>query len=321
MARCLSWAVAALLAAIASGCGSAVRPSSAGAAAVVPWIDRPAPVYHAPAPRVLPYSTTAAPCRAGQLAVRQGRTGVGLGNMLERFAFLNLGNAPCLLRGFPKVMGLTANGIRRSLPARRSPDGTYFGTVISADIAPGERGFLDFATVQGCLDPSGSAKLYRALVFDLPAGGGLVSAPESSLTMMCGLLEMSPLGLPAPEPTGPTPEPGTPDTLTVSAAMPAEARADARLRFVVTLANPTAVAVRLTPCPRYNEGIYTMSGPVRRSYWLNCESVRSIAPYARVRYAMVLPIPRDVPAGLAKFWWELGTPNKPQHGGVVTIIR
>jgi hypothetical protein len=99
MARCLYWAVPTLLAAIASGCGApAERPSSAGAGAVVPWIDRPAPRYQAPAPRVVPYPTTSPPCRAGQLVVRQRRTGVGLGNVLERFAFRNLGATPCLLR-------------------------------------------------------------------------------------------------------------------------------------------------------------------------------------------------------------------------------
>lgn len=322
MARCLSWAVPALLAAIAAGCGGrAETPSSAGAAAEVPWIDRPAPPYHAPAPRVVPYSTKAPPCRARQLAVRQRRTAVGLGNVLERFAFVNLGTTPCLLRGFPRVTGVTANGIRRSVPGRRSPDGTYFGTLGPADIGPGERGFLDFATGEGCRDPSGSARRYRALVFALPAGGGLVSARRSSLVMMCGFLEMTQLGLPPPEPTGPTPEPGTPDTLTVSAPIPAAVRAGATLHFVVTLANPTAVSVRLTPCPRYNEGIYTIRGPVSRWYWLNCEQVHSIAPHARVRYAMALPIPRDVPGGLAKFSWALGTPNKPLDGGGITITR
>jgi hypothetical protein len=322
MARCLSWAVAALLAAIASGCGgSAEKPSSASAAVVVPWIDRPAPAYHAPALRVLPYSTKAPPCRAGQLTVRQRRTAVGLGNVLERFAFLNLGNTRCLLRGFPRVTGVTAKGVHRSVPARRSPDGTYFGTLVPADIAPGERGFLDFATGQGCRNPSRSARRYRALVFALPAGGGLVSAPQSSLVIMCGFLRMSQLGLLAPQPTAPTPEPGTPDTLTVGAAMPAEARAGTTLRFVVTLANPTAGAVRLVTCPRYNEGIYTISGRVSRWYSLNCEGVRSIAAHARVSYAMALPIPTNVPAGFAKFWWALGTPNKPLHGGVVTITR
>src|SRR5512132_209832 len=81
MARCLYWALPVLLAAIASGCGGpAEGPSSAGDGAVVPWIDRPAPPYQAPAPRVVPFSTKSPPCRAGQLAVRQLRTGVGLGN-------------------------------------------------------------------------------------------------------------------------------------------------------------------------------------------------------------------------------------------------
>jgi hypothetical protein len=288
---------------------------------VVPWIDRPAPPYQSPAPSVVAYPTKSAPCRAGQLAVRQRRTGIGLGNALERFAFRNLGTTPCLLTGFPKATGVTASGVRRSVPARRSPDGTYFGTLVPADIAPGALGFLDFATGGGCLDPSGSARRYRALVFMLPAGGGLVSAPESSLVMTCGFLKMSQLGLPAPEPTGPTPKPGTPDMLKVSVAMPATVRAGTTLRFVVTLANPTVNSVRLTPCPPYNEGIYASSGRVSRWYWLNCERVRSIAAHARVRYAMALRLPADIPAGFAKFWWVLGTPTEPMGGAGITITR
>jgi Protein of unknown function (DUF4232) len=288
---------------------------------VVPWIDRPAPPYQAPAPRVVPFSTKSPPCRAGQLAVRQLRTGVGLGNVLERFAFRNLGATPCLLRGFPRVTGVTAGGVRRLVPARRSPDGTYFGTLIAADIGPGGRGLLDFATADGCRHPSGSAKRYRALVFALPARGGVVSAPESSLVMTCGFLKMSQFGLPAPRRTVPTPKPGTPDTLTVSVALLAAVRAGTTFRFVVTLANPTAITVRLTPCPRYNEGIYTTGGRVSRWYWLNCEGARSIAAHARVRYAMALPIPTDVPAGFAKFWWVLGTPNKPLRGAGIIITR
>jgi hypothetical protein len=322
MARCLCWAVPVLLTAIASGCsGSARMPSSVGPAVLVPWIDRPAPPYQAPAPRVVPYSTKAPACRAGQLAVRQRRARVGLGNVLERFSFLNHGTVPCLLRGFPEVTGVTASGVRRSVPARRSPEGTYFGTLVPADISPGEHGFLDFATGHGCRDPSGSAKRYRALVFVLPAGGGLVSAPGSSLVMTCGFLKMSQLGLPAPQPTGPTPKPGTPDTLTVSVAMPATVRAGTTLRSVVTLANPTGISVRLTPCLRYNEGIYAIGGRVSRWYWLNCEQVRSIAPHARVRYAMALPLPTDVPAGLAKFRWMLGAPNEPLRGAGITITH
>jgi hypothetical protein len=139
--------------------------------------------------------------------------------------------------------------------------------------------------------------------------------------MTCGFLEMTQFGLPAPEPTEPRPKPGTPDTLTVSLAMPATARAGTTLRFVVTLANRTGISVRLTPCPRYNEGIYTISGRVSRWYWLNCGRVRSIGAHARVRYRMALRLPTDVPAGLAKFWWVLGTPNKPFRGAGITITR
>jgi hypothetical protein len=163
------WAVLALLAAaVASGCSGSAGPSSAGrTVAIVPWIGQPAPPYNPPAPRVVPYATAAPVGRAGQLGVRQERMGVGLGNVLERFAFLNLGERPCLLRGFPKVTGVTTTRVRRPVPARRSSAGTYFGHLVPADIAPGERGFLDFATTDVCRNPRGSSKRYRALVFVL----------------------------------------------------------------------------------------------------------------------------------------------------------
>jgi hypothetical protein len=36
---------------------------------------------------------------------------------------------------------------------------------------------------------------------------------------------------------------------------------------------------------------------------------------------MTLRIPAGTPAGLAKFWWQLGTPTEPLHGGGVSITR
>jgi hypothetical protein len=36
---------------------------------------------------------------------------------------------------------------------------------------------------------------------------------------------------------------------------------------------------------------------------------------------MALPLPADIPAGFAKFWWMLGTPNEPLRGAGITITR
>jgi hypothetical protein len=286
---------------------------------IVPWVNRPAPRYHAPAARIRPYATDAPPCRAAQLAVQRRRPAVAAGNVLERFAFRNVSPEPCVLRGFPKVTGLTANGVRRSVGARRSPDGTYFGTLVPAKIGSGGRVFLDFATGEGCEHPSRRVKRYRALTFVLPSGGAAVSAPESSLVKICGFLEMSEFGLPTPPPTQPAPRAGTPGTLRVNVTMPTAARAGRTLRFVVTLTNPTALTVRLTSCPRYGEEIFTEAGHVAQWYWLNCSTVRSIPPQSRVRYAMALRIPARTPRGLAKFRWQLGTPTEPGEVSPLTI--
>src|SRR5207248_4882820 len=130
----------------ACGCGSARTTASPGA---VPWINRPRPLYTAPPPTLDRYATTAPRCRASQLRVSRGRTGVGLGNLLEQLVFTNIGKRPCLLRGYPTITAETPAGTRQTVQARRG--GTYFGRLLPADLQPGGRVLLDFGTSDcGC---------------------------------------------------------------------------------------------------------------------------------------------------------------------------
>jgi hypothetical protein len=295
------------------GCSSKGTRSPSGSG-VVPWLNRPLPFYVVPEPKSNAYPTTASPCRAGQLRVSQGRGGVGLGNQLEELVFTNVSSRPCLLRGYPTIGAETQAGSRRVLRPLRG--GTYFGRLVPADLAPGGHVFLDLATGHGCGGGRKAAVRYDHLLFDLPRGGR-VRAEQISISEDCGL-SMSEFGLPESYSLAGA-APGTAGKLKAGLGLPTSVRAGTVLRFTVTLRNPTGRTVVLDPCPGYSESAYASGLVVRRSFELNCESVRAIPAHGHVRYAMRLSVPRRAVPDTAKIGWNLNTPTGPFAGGVVRI--
>src|SRR5438309_11777807 len=85
------------------------------AGGVVPWLNRPLPLYVVPEPKVVPYPTSAPACRAAHLWVARDHTAAGLGNLLEEVVFTNLGARPCLLRGYPSISAEITAGGRQEL--------------------------------------------------------------------------------------------------------------------------------------------------------------------------------------------------------------
>jgi hypothetical protein len=308
--------VAALLLVPASLCGCRSTAASAPSVAdVVPWVNRPLSVYVVPAAKLVRYSTAAPPCRATQLRVTEGRGGVGLGNALERLVFTNTAAKPCLLAGYPTITAEGEAGSRTVLRTRHG--GTYFGTLVAADLRPGGHVFLDLATGTGCEGGRKPTVHYRDPVFILPQGGS-VHAGRVSISENCGL-SMSDFGLPARY-SQPRPATGTPGTLQAHLALPLSVRAGATLHFTVSLRNPTKTTVRLKPCPAYTEALNASDVGGPRSFALNCDSVHTIPAHERVRYAMQLTVPRRAVPGFAKVGWNLNTPNGPFGGGTVQIV-
>jgi hypothetical protein len=285
---------------------------------VVQWVNRPVPLYVTPEPRLIRYPTLARPCRAAQLRVSQGRSGVGLGNRLEELVFTNLGAKPCLLRGYPTISAEPPAGGRRLLRVRRG--GTYFGRLVPADLPPGGHVFLDFGTSNcGCRCEGGRRPVrYHHLVFTLPQGGS-VQAERVSITEDC-FLSMSEFGLPQRY-AEPQARPRTAGKLHARLRLPAAVRAGTTLFYTVTLSNPTSTTVVLRPCPGHTEALYVSGLVVRRSFALNCDSVHAIAAHGQVRYAMRLVVPRKVAPGTAKLGWTLNTPTGPSAGGAIRITR
>ena len=280
----------------------------------VPWANRPLPRYTAPQPGLISYSTTAPACRAAQLRVSWERNGVAAGSLGERFAFENTGSKPCLLHGYPRTSAVAPDGRHVVLQPRLG--GGLGGQLSSADLAPGGHVFLDFATSDcGCTCLRPNPTRYRRLVFHLPEGGS-VQGGRFTLTKDC-FLEMSRFGLPERY-AEPHAKPGTAGTLHVRTHAPRTAKAGTVLHYSVELVNSTNRTVELSPCPGYTESMYTRAAHTSRSLRLNCDSVHSIAPHGRVRYAMELAIPRRA-SGAAKLGWSLDTPTGPLAGGVSVV--
>jgi hypothetical protein len=138
-------------------------------------------------------STSVVPeCGASEIAIRSGRTGVGLGNYLTELNVVNTGSRRCVIRGVPgRITAVAKSGTRVTLHVKREPTGTYFGRLVAKPTMPGGRVFLDFATSAGCTHPQPAS--YRDPAIDLPAGG-TVTAKGATLTVDCRTLIVSAFG-------------------------------------------------------------------------------------------------------------------------------
>jgi hypothetical protein len=305
-------AVAVVVVFLVAGCGARQTGAAAG---LIPWVDRPAPAYTAsPWTMPLPAPASAPACTAAQLRVTGVHDGAAAGSFDERFVFTNVGTATCTFGGRPVITG-TVDGRRRIVEPRRAAAGTFTGLLIPVDLRPGQRGFFDWTFADACP----ARRTAHAIDFQLP-GGGTVHSGRSAPLITCSRSAVSALGRYAPAPRPRPAVPGTPGTLQVRLSLQNLQRivSGRTLHYIVTLRNPTHGAVNLEPCPSYTESLYPAGPPVVRSYRLNCDAVRRIAPGGRVRYAMRLSIPR-VPEGMAKLTWSLNTPRMPAAVAVVLL--
>jgi hypothetical protein len=306
--------VVAAVAVSASTLTSDNRPSSApavgGVSGLVPWVDRPA------TPPPLPAAPTPAPpaypaCAAGQLQGRDGGVGFATGNAAQRITVTNTGKTDCSVSGLPaSVTAVRANGTSLALPVRT---GSMFDDQEDwpGDLRPGDTAGFAIVGTDNC-SPSEYVNA-RDYVIGMPGGGDLRVAVASGDFCADGV---TPLGVPAPPPPGSALYPG----VAAEANMPAVVTAGDTVTYVVTLTNTTAQAVALDPCPVYTESIYSpvnKAGSVH-SYYLNCDSVRSIPAHASVRYQMKIRAP-DVASQGAKFDWNIPNSQNAAAGRVIKI--
>jgi hypothetical protein len=296
---------------LAVACGSRSAPS----ARQVPWVNRTVPRYEVPVSKVIPYPVSAPACRAGELRVSQRRSRVAAGRLYERLVFNNVGERACLLRGYPTITGVAANGVRSPLMAPRT--GLGASELVPSDMRAGGHSFLDLATSNACGGRTNKPTIYRRLEIAAPGVGTIHAAANVEITKICALYASS-FGLPARyTPVAPTP--GTVGSLWASVQIPQTVRVGRVLTYTITLSNRTRTPVTLTLCPGYTEGVYEVGFHVRRSLALNCATVHTISPRHRVSFAMELSVPARTPSGQAKFDWSLNTPNGPSAGRIITV--
>jgi hypothetical protein len=228
--------------------------------------------------------------------VSPGQSGAGLGHTNLRIQFTNRSATACMLRGYPAVAGISATGAITPLPALH---GSYFGDLgPSANIAPDQTAAVNVSGADVCpAAQGGEHRLYRMLRIGLP-GGERVDVPAVQFDAICGV-SVSQFGVPGDQPSAPPPSPLTAQITAAAMVRPGE-----DFTYTVTLANPTARAHSLRPCPAYEEYVIAITdaskaparhGSVVRDCYLNCDTVHQISAHGSVTYQMRLQLPLAFP--------------------------
>jgi hypothetical protein len=302
-----SLAVAGVL--VVAACASAEQAGETGTVgpAVVSWVDRPAPPYVVPTPTPTIYPTDARPCLTSDLTGSAGDIGAAGGTANIRIDFINHADTTCVLLGYPRVAGVSADGTVTDLEVGH---GSIIGDSPwpASDIAPGQSAAVNISSADACeAAQRGEHRIYPTLRIGLPSGDALDVASHGFDTV-CGV-SVSRFCVPA---YAQPPEEPPPSPLVAHLTAPATADVGQELVYTVTLRNRSATTYSLTPCPAYEEYVVLASGggSVHPNYYLNCDIVQQIPPGAAVTFEMRLQLPADLGGtGPTKFGWLMQNEN------------
>src|SRR5215469_14231970 len=199
MKKVVALALAALLVA---GCGAARRPASQGEqgsrAGVVPWVNRPAPVYVPPSPprRVAAYPR----CQASQLAGTAGRSGPAAGTVFQEVSLTDTSDRSCTLSGGPTaVTGVDAAGSIVTLTRATGSGYSSLAGLGPVNLRPGQSGWVTLSYADGCPAITSGGKAMYQTVFVVTGGGQVRVRFPVALNLVCGLAD-SMFGAPLPLP-------------------------------------------------------------------------------------------------------------------------
>lgn len=333
----------ALVALAATACGAPGSPddpgsSGGGNAAAsttlpdgsVPWLSQPL------TPESLQVGRSASPsvpadaawCRAPDLAAHLPKwfrqtSGGGIYGWVE---LVNRGGA-CQLRG-----EASAEVVVGDLPTVETSSGPVGdeGEVVGMPPGGGARVRIDW-TPPSCALANGA----QVIVLELTHGGGSIRAPverpsrpdcltgESAEDLRAHLL----VGPFEPLRTLPEPSPSPLKVLQPRLALPAASRSGEVLHFQVTLENPSADAIELSPCPAYVIGLNKLEEPASPgvnelfAHRLNCAPRPSIGPGEAVVFRMEAELPKTLGPGTLDLVWRLltGTSDVRAQGSVAMV--
>lgn len=289
---------------------------------VVPWIAASPEPYSEPSPPPVPASVP--PCRADQLDVYDRGSGAATGHIIHFLGFANTSASECALQGSPKISLVTPGGDVLALPqtgdvfyVAHGPErvalrpGAAQPTDPESDVPPGQ-GVVAFEWTACPPQPR-----IAMIVVALPDDGGKVSVrPGRNGIGTSGHAFCEPgekiephLAVGNVHNVEPPTEPPAYTKLAAMIEAPPFAVIGERLRYEVSLSNPTRRDITFDVCPSYVERIASSPG-VGRSikvvgrFRLNCDPVPQIEPGERRTFEMILDIPAETSTGEAFLRWD-----------------
>jgi hypothetical protein len=281
-----------------TGCGGHQASASHG---VVPWVDHPVEGAQ------LAQSATSPTCTIAALDLprdEQQWGGAWNGAVSGYFMVENAGHTTCELPAPSRVTATTPSGGRVRFDVGR------LSTASPVVLDPGERLQAQVSSPYGC-----GKDLVESSSFALSFPSGTLEVPGARMAVQCGgtLVDFSSRGTAGSDAvaTGATPVSHLRARLS---QVPATVAPGGPVTYTVTLTNPTAKAISLSPCPSYQEGIKGQPSAVH-TYQLNCGAARRIGPHASVRFAMQLALPSTLTSGPAVVDWKLQLPSGSVDSG------
>jgi hypothetical protein len=244
------------------------------------------------------------PCGAADLQFGLGRTGAWQGMVMQGVVALNTSETSCAM-SVPRIEVTTSSG--ETIPV----DTTAITSAV--DLAPGESGDI---AVGGASPPCGDvlngSPKDIAHELSVSVGGGTTETrfDDAWMSVACGNPEVIDMTDRVADPTG---DPLS--QLTGSISAPGEITAGQTVAYTVTITNPTAMDIKLDPCPSYSEGL---KGYGDETYLLNCDAQAVIPAESGVDFAMQLTVPEHA-SGHTYLGWILNVLRGPAPETAVTV--
>lgn len=280
-----------------------VIANPAHCAPTVPWLNQPAAHNALAAPAG---AVGAQPCASADLRITAGVAGAYRGQATQEIRIANTGAAACHLIGFPNVQLLPANESPQTVAASEGAPQLANQRI---DLAPGDEAMLLIGTPGVCEAANKPQRhVSRQLKLALP-GGGVKTLDGVHVDTLCGratVMQFQVTHNEAAAGARAAKTAGGLDQLTGSVSAPDDATRGGTLHYTVTLSNPTANAVALSPCPAYTQSLYADGKAADSSWRLNCGGAGAqIGPNASVSFEMRAPVPADMAGGILKLSWKL----------------
>jgi photosystem II stability/assembly factor-like uncharacterized protein len=286
--------------------------------------DHPAIVWRnapAPTPDPMQLARHVPECLAERLSAQTLPSGGTAGAIVFRVQIVNKSDEVCALRGHPvSLTGITGDGTAISLNALYMSNGVPYVTDQPAILPVGASADMAIVAPVNCTAGTPVGPTFRSL--DIGLSSGAVSAPYAT----GGAAHDQPLAVPCPIAVTPFARWDASEgnsahfsgDMALLATLPESFSlrpGQQQVKYVVTLANPTATAIALRPCPTYTETLEIQTsngirpGPNRTevaSYRLNCSRTPEVDGHSSLRFAMEVRVPRlpgESPGGTLQ--WRL----------------